>query len=86
MPKITKTNELKIGLWATQCCHRDLHEITEEDEITEIIDDWDEGISYDVYTSRKEALLDIRKCFSPGLERDMIDIMLSDRKPGRSNY
>ena len=78
MNKITNTSELKLGLWASQCCHCDLHEIKTEEEIAEIIGDWEEGISYDVYNSKKEALLDIRKGFGDLKTLNEIDKMIGE--------
>ena len=74
--RVTNPAELKIGMWASPCCHRDLYQIKSQDEIDTIIDDWDEGISHEVYRSKKEALLDIRKGFDDPGELKVIDEML----------
>jgi len=33
--------EIKIGMWATNCCHRDLYQIETQEQIDIIMDDWD---------------------------------------------
>lgn len=76
--KIINRDDIKIGMWATSCCHRDLYEITSEDQIGEIIDDWDEGVSHDVYRTKKEALLEIRKGWDEPREIEIIDKMLKE--------
>jgi hypothetical protein len=69
-------NTPQIGMWATQCCHRDLYQIESQDQIDIILDDWDEGISHDVYFSKKEALIEIRKRWDDPNEIAMINKML----------
>jgi uncharacterized protein YbaR (Trm112 family) len=71
-------NEIKIGMWACPCCHRDLYQIQTEEEINTIIEDWDEGISHDVYDSKKEALLDIRKGFTDIKTLNVIDKIIGE--------
>jgi hypothetical protein len=73
---ITNPDEIQIGMWATSCCHRDLYQIKTQKEIDTIIDDWDEGISHDVYHTQKEALIEIRKGWDDPNEIAMIDEML----------
>ena len=65
-------------MWVTSCCHRDLYQIESKDQIDEIFDDWDEGISHDVWRTKKEALLDIREGWDEPDEITMIDEMLKD--------
>lgn len=71
-------NTPQIGMWATQCCYRDLYQIESQDQIDTILGDWDEGISHDVYFSKKEALLEIRKQWDDPGEIAMIDEMLEE--------
>jgi len=68
--------QIKTGMWASQSCHRDLYQISTPEQIEVIINDWEEGISHDVYDNRKDALVDIRKSFHPGALQDEIDLML----------
>jgi hypothetical protein len=77
---VSHPNEIKIGMWATSCCHRDLYEIKTQDEINTIIDDWEEGISHDVYRNKKEALIEIRKGWDDPSEIKIIDNMLENLK------
>ena len=71
---------VKIGMWATQCCHRDLYQISTDTEIENILEDWDDGVSHDVWETKREALLDIRKGFDGKEELLFIDKMLADTK------
>jgi len=70
--------EIKIGMWATNCCHRDLYQIETQEQIDIIIDDWDEGISHDVYYTKRQALSEIRKRWDDPAEIAMIDEMLNN--------
>ena len=76
--QIKDITQVKIGMWASQCCHCDLHQISADAEIETILEDWDEGIDYDVWPTRREALLDIRKGFEDKKELLLIDKMLLD--------
>ena len=71
-------DDIKIGMWATNCCHRDLYQIENEDQMETIVDDWNDGISHDVYRTKKEALQEIRKGWDDPYEIAMIDEMLED--------
>jgi hypothetical protein len=75
--KITDTKQLKKGLWASGCCYRDLYQIATDDQIQIIIEDWDEGISHDVWETKREALLDIRKEFDDPRDLASIDSMIA---------
>jgi len=68
----------KIGMWATRCCHRDLYRIETKEQIDIILEDWNEGVSHDVYPTRKQALLTIRAGWDDPGEIAMIDEMLKD--------
>lgn len=66
--KIEKLKGLiKIGMWASNCCDRDLFEIKTQEQIDDIIEwiisDIDDGIStYTIFSTKKEALNYFRKC------------------------
>ena len=77
-PRVTKRSEVLVGMWATSCCHRDLYQIESQDQIDLIFDDWDAGVSHDVWRTKKEALLDIREGWDEPDEIAMIDEMLKD--------
>ena len=79
--KIKDPTQVKIGLWTSQCCHCDLHQIVTGTEIETIIEDWDQGISYDVWETKREALIDIRKGFNDIKELHLIDKMLGEIIP-----
>lgn len=76
--KITQQSDIKIGMWATQCCHYDLYEIKSDEQINQIVEDWDEGLSHDVYKTKKDALLDIRRGWNDQCEIAKIDKMLKN--------
>ena len=76
--QIKDITQVKIGMWASQCCQCDLHQISTDAEIETILEDWDEGISYDVWETKREALLDIREGFNDKKELLIIDKMLLD--------
>jgi len=78
--KIKNPKQIKIGLWASQCCHCDLHQISTDTEIETILEDWDDGVDYDVWETKREALLEIRKGFDDKKELLIIDKMLADIK------
>ena len=62
--RITKPEDIKIGQWRSMCCHEDLRQIEDQEEVDWIIDFWDEigGISSpSVWDTKKNALLDMRK-------------------------
>lgn len=67
--KITERAQLKIGQWATTCCHQDLYQIKTQDQIEEVVDDWDDedGFDTEVWETKLEALTEIRGRWSePG--------------------
>jgi len=76
--KIKDPTQVKIDMWASQCCHCDLHQISTDTEIEIILEDWDDGVDYGVWGTKKEALLDIRKGFRDKKELFLIDKMLAD--------
>ena len=76
--RITEPNQIKMGMWATQCCHRDLYRIESQEQIDLILEDWDEDISHEVYLTKKDALLSIREGWDDPDEIKMIDIMLKE--------
>ena len=78
MNRITKRSEVLVGMWATSCCHLDLYQIESQDQIDLIFDNWEEGVSHDVWRTKKEALLDIREGWDEPDEIAMIDEMLKD--------
>ena len=78
LKNLTPPKNIQIGQWATRCCHRDLYEIQNQSQIEQIIEDWDEGISHDVYLSKREALLYIKSCWGDSTERAYIDKMLTE--------
>lgn len=51
--------DIRIGHWATLCCHLDMEEIATSDTLTEIQEGIAEGIPWRVWPTRKEALLAI---------------------------
>lgn len=59
--KVTKPEDLKMGKWHTRCCQRELEEIRTQEDIDQIIDDWDDtGIrSHEVWETKLEALQEI---------------------------
>ena len=75
---ITKIEDVKIGMWASQSCHLDLHQIQTNDEIKMIKDDWEDGIDYDVYDNKRAALINIRKGFRNQESLDEIDAMIKE--------
>ena len=64
--KIKNKHELKIGQWYSRCCHEDLYEIKTQEDIDDIIDDWDEfGIQFcNVFKNRIDALFYIRNVWT----------------------
>lgn len=75
---IKNHKKIKIGMWATSCCHRDLYQISSTEEIERIIDDWDEGISHEVWLSERDALLEIKMWTDDVHEISYIDQRLKD--------
>jgi len=55
-----------------------LYQIETQEQIDIIIDDWDEGISHDVYYTKRQALSEIRKRWDDPAEIAMIDEMLNN--------
>jgi hypothetical protein len=58
---ITNPDKIKIGMYATFCCHLDLYEIKNQDQIERILDDWDENISHEVFPTKHIALKELKK-------------------------
>ena len=60
--QITDANELKVGQWVAYCCELDLRQIESEDEIAEIIEDWDDddGLVPRVWTTKESALAELK--------------------------
>lgn len=58
---ITDVNDLKIGQWATWCCHQDLIQIDDVvfEEIREDFIESDPWPSWKVWNTKKEALEDL---------------------------
>jgi len=61
--QIKDPQRVTIGMWASQSCHTDLHQIKSQDEIETILSDWDDGVDYDVWKTKKEALEEIKISF-----------------------
>ena len=63
--EITNINQLRIGQYATWCCHLDLQAIDEE-LLVQIKEDWtdpDPWPIYHVWETKEEALFDIQRGF-----------------------
>lgn len=53
--------EVKIGNWYTYCCQKDLEQIETQEDIDSINDLITDDFGVDVYSSKMEALIDIRE-------------------------
>ena len=53
--------EVKIGNWYTYCCQKDLAQIETEEDIASINDLIADDFGVDIYSSKMEALIDIRE-------------------------
>jgi len=60
--KILNPENIKISQWGTICCERELEPILNQEDINFIIGMWDDTgkSSYEVWETKKEALLDIK--------------------------
>jgi len=71
--------ELRIGMWATHCCHRDLYQIKTNEEIEYIIESWEDVPEVEVWPTKRDALLCIRGRFKDSSDEiAMIDDMLKE--------
>jgi len=78
--RIADKTKVKIGMWATRCCHRDLYQIKTESALREIVAEWGSYMkaNVDVWPTKKEALLEIRTWWDDEKEIRCIDKMLAD--------
>jgi len=67
--KITSPHDLRIGHWATLCCHLDLFQVLTEEKLQEIRLDWaEDGIPWEAWETEPEALAAIALTWPEGSE------------------
>ena len=68
--KILNPEDIKIGQWGTMCCERNLELISNKEDIDFVIGMWDDTghSSYEVWETKKEALLTLRTRHDPNSE------------------
>jgi len=60
MKNICDKKLVKIGMWATRCCHLDLFQIEDQEDLDDVIEDMDGGgLPFRVWKTKKDALLDL---------------------------
>jgi len=74
--EINKREDIKIGYWYSYCCHHDLYEIKEDDQISKLFEDVINWMSPDIWKTRLSALLEIREGWEDKDEFEMIDDMI----------
>lgn len=52
---------IRIGMWFTSCCERDLKRIETQEEINEIIENYEEADLSEIWDMEMEALLSIKQ-------------------------
>lgn len=81
MARITRPEDVKLGQWYTMCCHLDLYEVEDDDDVQFIRDDMleedeREKLGVMAWETRREALLDLRE-FSGEEGEAEIDALLA---------
>lgn len=75
--KITKPEDIKIGQFFTCCCHLDLAEIETKEDVLSLVEDMGDDQDYEIWDTKKNALLDIREGWNTPEEINEIDEMLT---------
>ena len=63
-----KKEDVKLGMWYSICCHKDLYKIKNESDMKEVQDMVGEYDTLEIWDTEKEALLDIRKTWGDSKE------------------
>ena len=71
--RFTSVEQVKPGLWVTQCCERDLYQIVTDKQLVDIreyLSEWlqdEDGLAFEYWESERAALVELRSRYMPGV-------------------